>query len=70
MNLITHPKRPSLSQFRSAKKRKNTERFEAGQITKWIQRQYLKIVFLLLFAYPLQVLRELTQFKKYIYEHS
>ena len=39
------------------------------QITKWIQCQYFKIVFLLLFSPQLQVLRKLTQFKKYIYEH-
>ena len=74
MNLITHPQRLFSLEVSFGKETKEYWEIRSasteGQITKWIQRHYLKIVFLLLAAYPLQVLRELTQFKKYMYEYS
>ena len=72
MNLVTCPERlfslavsfgtetKEYGEIRSA--------YTESQITKWIQREYLKTVFLLLFACP--SFRGTTQIKKYIYEHS
>ena len=60
MNLIIHLQLLSLSQFYSAKKRKNSKRFKAHRLKIKLQNESNVNIL------KLQVLNKLTQFKKNI----